>query len=64
MIMLTITYEYLRHVTEYLRFNHEQKSLKVPFVIHVDTKFLFKKIFTYDNNLQKSYTSKINKDTT
>ena len=47
------------HVTKYLRFSHEQKSVKVPLVIYADTKFLLENIFICDNNLQESYTSKI-----
>ena len=44
-----------------LKFNHEQKSLRIPFVTYVDTESLFEKVSTCDNNPQESYTKKIYK---
>ena len=44
-----------------LKFNHEQKSLRIPFVTYVDTESLLEKVSTCDNNPQESYTTKIYK---
>ena len=46
-----------------LKFNHKQKSLRIPFVMYADTKFLLQKMHTCDNNPKESYTTKINKHT-
>ena len=43
-----------------LKFNQEHKSMNTPFFIYADTKSLLEKIYTYDNNLTKLFTSKIN----
>ena len=44
-----------------LKFNHEQKSLRIPFFTYADTESLLEKISTCDNNPKESYTTKINK---
>ena len=41
-----------------LKYNHGEKSLKVPFVIYEDLECLLEKIDTYQNNPEKSYTEK------
>ena len=41
-----------------LKYNHEEKSLKVLFIIYIDTECLLKKQHSYPNNLQKSYTER------
>ena len=39
-----------------LNYNHGEKSLKVPFIIYIDTECLLKKQHSCPNNLEKSYT--------
>ena len=39
-----------------LKYNHGEKSLKVPFIIYVDFESLLEKIHSYQNNPKKSYT--------
>ena len=46
-----------------LKFNQEQKSMKIPFVIYANMKSLLEKIQTCDNDPTKSFTSKTNKHT-
>ena len=46
-----------------LKYNHGEKSMKVPFVIYVDLECLLEKISTCHNNTEKSSTTKINKHT-
>lgn len=43
-----------------LRYNKGEKSMKVLFTVHVDTKSLLKKIDTCHNNLEKPSTTKVN----
>ena len=45
------------------KYNHGEKSMKVPFTIYADLESLLEKINTYHNNLEKSSTTKRNKHT-
>ena len=47
--------------SEILKYNHGEKSMKVPFIIFADLESLLEKMNTCYNNLKKSSTSKINK---
>ena len=42
-----------------LKYNHGEKSLKVPFIVYADLKSLLEKISTCPNNPKKSSTTKI-----
>ena len=44
-----------------IKYNHGEKSMKVPFVIYADLECLLKKISTCINNPNESSTTKINK---
>ena len=44
-----------------LKYNHGEESMKVPFIIYGDLKFLLQKMNTCHNNSKKSSTTKINK---
>ena len=44
-----------------LKYNHGEKSMKVPFIIYADLAFLLEKISTCRNKPKKSSTTKINK---
>ena len=44
-----------------LKYNHGEKSMKVPFIISADLKSLLEKMSTYHNNLEKWSTTKIDK---
>ena len=46
-----------------LKYNHGEKSLKVPFIIYADLESLLEKMNTCNNNPKKSSTTKINKHT-
>ena len=46
-----------------LKYNHEQKSTKVPFIIYADIKYLLEKIDTCHSNPKKSSITKINQQT-
>ena len=46
-----------------LKYNHGEKSLRVPFVIFADLESLLEKMNTCRNNPEKSSTTKINKHT-
>ena len=46
-----------------LKYNHGEKSIKVPFTIYADVESLLEKINTCHNNPEKSSTTKINKHT-
>ena len=46
-----------------LKYNHGEKSMKVPFIIYADLESLLEKINTCHNNPTKSSTTKINKHT-
>ena len=46
--------------TKILKYNHREKSMKVPFIIYTDLECLNKKMHSYQNNLEKSYTEKKN----
>ena len=44
-----------------IKYNHGEKSMKLPFVIYADLECLLEKISTCQNNPNKSSTTKINK---
>ena len=44
-----------------IKYNHGEKSMKVPFVIYADLECLLKKMSTCINNPNESSTTKINK---
>ena len=44
-----------------LKYNYEEKSMKVPFIIYADLVSLLEKMNTCHNNPEKSSTTKINK---
>ena len=46
-----------------LKYNHGEKSLKVPFIIYADLESLLKKIHSCQNNPEKSYAKKKAKHT-
>ena len=46
-----------------LKWNHGEKSMKAPFIIHPDLECLLKKISNCRNNPEKSSTTKINEHT-
>ena len=46
-----------------IKYNHGEKSMKVPFIIYVDLECLLEKISTCINNPKESSTTKINKHT-
>ena len=46
-----------------LKYNHEEKSMKVSFIVYADLKSLLEKMSTCHNNPKKSSTTKINKHT-
>ena len=46
-----------------IKYNHGEKSMKLPFVIYADLECLLEKMSTCQNNPNKLSTTKINKDT-
>ena len=46
-----------------LKYNHREKSMKVPFIIYVDLESLLQKMDTCHNNSKTSSATKINKHT-
>ena len=46
-----------------LKYNHGEKSIKVPFIIYADIESLLKKMNTCHNNPKKTSTTKMNKHT-
>ena len=44
-----------------IKYNHGEKSMKVPFVIYADLECIFEKMSTCMDNPNESYTTKINK---
>ena len=46
-----------------LKYNQEDKSMKVPFIIYADLESLLEKMNTCHNNPEESSTTKINKHT-
>ena len=46
-----------------LKYNHGEKSMKIPFIIYADMECLVEKIDFCHNNPEKSSTTKINKHT-
>ena len=46
-----------------IKYNHGEKSIKMPFTIYADLECLLEKMITCQNNPNKSSTTKINKHT-
>ena len=46
-----------------LKYNHGEKSLKVPIMIYADLECLLEKVHSCQNNVEKSYTEKKAKHT-
>ena len=46
-----------------LKYNHREKSLKVPIMIYADLECLLGKVHSCQNNVEKSYTEKKAKHT-
>ena len=46
-----------------LKYNHRERSMKVPFIIYADLESFLEKINSCHNNPKKSSTTKINKHT-
>ena len=46
-----------------IKYNHGEKSIKMPFTIYADLECLLKKMSTCQNDPNKSCTTKINKHT-
>ena len=46
-----------------LKYNHGEKTMKVPFIIYAELELFLQKMSTYVNNPKKSSTNKINKHT-
>ena len=46
-----------------IKYNHGEKSMKLPFVIYADLECLLEKMSTWINNPNESSTTKINKHT-
>ena len=46
-----------------LKYNHGEKSMKIPFINYADLESLLEKMNTCHNNPKKSSTTKINTDT-
>ena len=46
-----------------IKYNHGEKSMKLPFLIYADFEWLLEKMSTCQNNPNKSSTTKINKHT-
>ena len=46
-----------------IKYNHGEKSMKLPFVIYTNLEYLLEKMSTCINNLNESSTTKINKHT-
>ena len=44
-----------------LKYNHGEKSMKVPFIIYADLEYLLEKMSASNNNTKKSSATKINK---
>ena len=43
-----------------LKYNYGEKSLKTPFIIYADLEYLLEKMYSCQNNFEKSYTEKRN----
>ena len=52
-----------KEANKILKYNYEEKSLKVPFIIYANFKSFLEKMNTCHNNPEKSSTTKINKHT-
>ena len=44
-----------------IKYNHREKSLKIPFIIYTDLECLLEKMSTCQNDPNKSSTTKVNK---
>ena len=56
-------YCYVEMQNEYskiLKYNHGEKSIKAPAIIYADLEWLLKKMYSCQNNPEKSYTEKKN----
>ena len=54
-------YCYVEEGNKILKYNHGEKSIKVPFIIYADLESLLEKMSTCHNNPKKSSTTKMNK---
>ena len=61
-IMIIAMYKCLKY-NKILKYNHGEKSVKVPFIIYADLESLLEKMNTCHNNPKKPSTTKINKHT-
>ena len=52
----------LKEDSKVLKYNHGEKSIKVPFTIYADLESLLEKMSTCHNNPKKPSTTKINKN--
>ena len=55
--------EMLEEDNNILKYNQGEKSMRAPFVVYADLESLLEKMRTYNNNPEKSLTTKINKHT-
>ena len=55
--------EMLHEDNKIIKYNHGEKSMKVPFIIYADLESLLEKMSTCHNNPKNSSTTKINKHT-
>ena len=53
-----------REDNKMIKYNHGEKSMKIPFIVYADLEPLLKKIDTCHDNPKKSSTTKINKHMT
>ena len=53
-------YGEMPNVNKILKYNHEEKSLKAPFIFYADLERLLEKMHSCQNNFAKSYTEKKN----
>ena len=53
--------EILEEDNKILKYNHREKSMKVPFIIYADFESLLEKMNTCHNNPEKLSTTKMNK---
>ena len=51
----------LEEYNKILKYNHGEKSMKVPFIIYANLESLLEKMSSHHNNSEKSSTTKINK---
>ena len=53
----------LKEDNKTLKYNHEENSMKVPFIIYADIESLLEKVSHCHNHPEKSSTTKINEHT-